>query len=143
IGSESILALNPPAVFSYSLSQSLGSSTPIFQLQNGFPIDLFTSTVVDLTQLQTRAQDPNQRTGYVEQVSFGPQIQMTPNLSLDVSYVGNFARKMDRLREGNQGSFSGNFDARGTPVGIYPYPNLNTANSSATGSHSFLELATN
>jgi hypothetical protein len=143
IGSESILALNPPAVFSYSLSQSLGSSTPIFQLQDGFPIDLFTSTVVDLTQLQTRAQDPNQRTGYVEQFSFGPQIQITPNLSLDASYVGNFARKMNRLRDGNQGIFTGNFDGSGNPINIYPYANLNTTNSSSTGSHGFLELATN
>ncbi|MBS1842280.1 MAG: TonB-dependent receptor [Acidobacteria bacterium] len=143
IGSESILALNPPAVFSYNLSQSQGSTTPVFQLQNGFPINQFTSTTVDLTQLQIRAQDPNQRTGYVEQGSFGPQFQITPNLSLDVSYVGNFARKMNRLRDGNQGIFTGNFDGSGNPIDIYPYANLNTTNSSATGSHGFLELATN
>jgi len=143
IGSESILALNPPAVFSYNLAQSQGSSTPIFQLQDGFPINLFTSTTVDLTQLQIRAQDPNQRTGYVEQGSFGPQFQIAQNVSLDVSYVGNFARKMNRLRDGNQGIFTGNFDASAHPIDIYPYANLNTTDSSATGSHGFLELATN
>ena len=143
IGSESILALNPPAVFSYNLAQSQGSSTPVFQLQDGFPINLFTSTAVDLTQLQTRAQDPNQRTGYVEQGSFGPQFQITQNVSLDVSYVGNFARKMNRLRDGNQGIFTGNFDASGHAIDIYPYANLNTTSSSQTGNHGFLELATN
>ena len=143
IGSESILALNPPAVFSFNLAQSQGSTTPVFQLQNGFPIDKFTSTTVDLTQLQIRAQDPNQRTGYVEQASFGPQFQITPNLSLDMSYVGNFARKMNRLRDGNQGIFTGTFDGSGNPIDIYPYANLNTTSSSATGSHGFLELATN
>jgi len=141
IGSESILALNPPAVFSYSLGQSQGSTTPVFQLQNGFP--QFSSTTVDLTQLQIRAQDPNQRTSYVEQVSFGPELQLAQNLSLDLSYVGNFARKMNRLRDGNQGIFTGNFDGSGNAIDIYPFANLNTSNSSQTGNHSFLELATN
>jgi hypothetical protein len=50
IGSESILALNPPSVISYSLGQGLGSSTPVFQLQDGFPISDFTSTTVSLPQ---------------------------------------------------------------------------------------------
>jgi hypothetical protein len=143
IGSESILALNPPSVISYSLGQSLGSTTPIFQLQDGFPISDFTSTTVSLPQLQIRAQDPNQRTGYVEQGSFGPQFEITNNLSLDVSYVGNFARKMNRLRDGNQGIFTGTFDSSGNPIDTYPYANLNTTDSSASGSHAFLELATN
>jgi len=143
IGSESILALNPPAVISYSLAQGLGSTTPVFQLQNGFPIGQFNSGTFDLTQLQIRAQDPNERTGYVEQASFGPQVQITPNLSLDVSYVGNFARKMNRLRDANQGIFTGTFDSTGKPIDIYPFANLNTTNSSASGNHAFLELATN
>ena len=143
IGSESILALNPPAVISYSLGQGLGSTTPVFQLQDGFPIGQFTSPTIDLTQLQIRAQDPNQRTGYVEQASFGPQVQINQNLSLDVSYVGNFARKMNRLRDANQGIFTGNFDGTGKPIDTYPFANLNTTNSSASGSHAFLELATN
>jgi hypothetical protein len=144
IGSESILALNPPAVISYSLAQSQGSTTPVFQLKDGFPIGLFTSTTVNLSQLQIRAQDPNQRTGYVEQASFGPELQITPNTSLDVSYVGNFARKMNRLRDANQGVFTGTFDSSsGNPIDTYLYTNLNTTNSSATGNHAFLELATN
>jgi hypothetical protein len=143
IGSESILALNPPSVISFSLGQGLGSSTPIFQLQNGFPISDFTSTTVSLPQLQIRAQDPNQRTPYVEQFSLGPQWEITSNLSLDVSYVGNFARKMNRLRDGNQGIFTGAFDGSGNPIDTYPFANLNTSDSSASGSHAFLELATN
>src|SRR3984893_15002211 len=143
VGSESILALNPPAVISYNLGQSLGSTTPVFQLKDGFPIGLFTSTTVNLSQLQIRAQDPNQRTGYVEQASFGPEFQITPSTSLDVSYVGNFARKMNRLRDANQGIFTGTFDGSGDPIDTYSYANLNTTNSSATGNHAFLELATN
>ena len=141
VGSESILALNPPAVLSYNLQQFQGSNTPIFQLQNGLPP--FSSTTVDLTQLQIRAQDPNERTSYVQQASFGPEFQIGQSMSLDVSYVGNFARRMNRLRDANQGIFTGNFDGSGNPIDIYPFANLNTTNSSATGSHAFLELATN
>jgi hypothetical protein len=141
IGSESILALNPPAVISYNLQQFAGSSTPVFQLQNGLPA--FSGNTFDLTQLQIRAQDPNQRTSYVEQASFGPEIQLAQNTSLDVSYVGNFARKMNRLRDGNQGIFTGSFDGSGNPIDTYLYSNLNTSNSSASGNHAFLELATN
>jgi hypothetical protein len=141
IGSESILALNPPAVLSYNLQQFQGSNTPIFQLQNGLPP--FSSTTVDLTQLQIRAQDPNERTSYVQQASFGPEFQIGQSMSLDVSYVGNFARRMNRLRDANQGIFTGNFDGSGNPIDIYPFANLNTTNSSATGSHAFLEFASN
>lgn len=141
IGSESILALNPPAVISYSLFQGSGSSTPVFQLQNGFPIGQFTSTSVILSQLQIRAQDPNQRTSYVQQLSFGPEIQLNQSTSLDVSYVGNFARKMNRLRDGNQGVVTG-LDGLGQPIVVFPYANLNTGNTPADN-HAFLELATN
>ena len=53
------------------------------------------------------------------------------NTSIDVSYVGNFARKMNRLQNANQAQLSGG--------GItFPFPNLNTG-----GNHAFLELATN
>src|SRR5262249_17349548 len=92
IGSESMLALNPPAVIDGSLAQTLGSTTPAFQLKNGFPAGQFTPALVDLTKLQTRAQDPNERSGYVNQVSFGPQLQLSQSTVLDLSYVGNFGR---------------------------------------------------
>ena len=50
---------------------------------------------------------------------------------------------MNRLRDANQGIFTGTFDNGGKPIDIYPYANLNTTNSSASGNHAFLELATN
>jgi hypothetical protein len=137
IGSESILALNPPFVVSNSLTQQLGSSTPVFLLSNGFPS--FPSTALYLPGLQIRAQDPNQRTSYVEQFSFGPEIQLGSNTALDLTYVGNNARKMNRLRNANQGIVTG-YDATGNPTVVFPYANLN---NSATGDHAFLELATN
>ncbi len=138
IGSESVLALNPPAVIDLSLSQVAGvSTTPVFFLRNGFPANQFSPSLVDLTKLQIRAQDPNQRTGYVHQVSFGPQFELPGNMSFEISYVGNFGHKMNRLRNANQGRVTG-FDASGAPVVAFPYPNLNNG-----GQHAFLELATN
>jgi hypothetical protein len=138
IGSESILALNPPFVNSYSLSEINGSTTTEFQLQDGFPLATVTAGSVNLAQLQIRAQDPNQRSSYVEQVSFGPEIQLNASTALDMSYVGNFARKMNRLRNGNQGQITG-FTGGGAPIVAFPYANLNDA----AGDHAFLELATN
>lgn len=142
IGSESMLALNPPAVIDGSLAQTNGSTTPAFLLKSGFPAAQFTPAVVDLTRLQTRAQDPNERSGYVNQVSFGPQFQLSQSTLLDISYVGNFGRKMNRLRNANQGQVTG-FDSAGRPLTVFPYANLNTTLTATTGNHAFLELATN
>ena len=140
IGSESVLAENPPFFVDQSLSQSNGSTTPAFFLKNGFPS--FNTSTVDLTRTQIRAQDPNQRTPYVEQVSFGPQWQFSESTVLDISYVGNFGRKENRLRNANQGIVTG-FTSSGQPITLFPYANLNTNVNSLSGNHSFLELATN
>jgi hypothetical protein len=139
IGSESMLALNPPYVLDLALTQSFPSTTPVFLLRNGFPSSQFTPALVNLANLQIRAQDPNERTPYVHQVSFGPQFELSQSTVLEVTYVGNFGRKENRLRNANQGIVTG-FDARGNPIVVFPYPNLN---NNAAGQHAFLELATN
>jgi hypothetical protein len=143
IGSESMLQLNPPALLNVSLSQQLGSTTPVFQLKNGFPSQHLEAQGINLPSLQIRAQDPNERTTYVEQVSFGPQIQLSNNTVLNVTYVGNWGRKENRLRNANQGLLAGS--SGGQPLISFPYPNLNTQTLSVKGAgqHAFLELATN
>lgn len=150
IGSESLLQLNPPFLLDTQLNQS-GSST-VFQLQNGFPAATIAASGVNLTQLQIRAQDPNQRTGYVEQTSFGLEYQVASNTVASATYVGNWARKMNRLRDYNMPQVTG-FD-NGCPILQYPYANLNTVSNidtftgtpgscATTGQHAFLEFATN
>lgn len=148
IGSESLLQLNPPFLLDTQLNQS-GTST-VFQLQNGFPLSTITGSGVDLTKLQLRAQDPNQRTSYVEQTSFGPEYQVANDTVLAATYVGNWGRKMNRLRDYNMPQVTG-FDA-GCPILVYPYANLNTvtnintftsAGCATTGQHAFLEYASN
>lgn len=146
IGSESMLQLNPPWLINDFLSNSLGSTTPVFQLKNGFPSQELLSQGVNLPSLQIRAQDPNERTPYVEQASFGPQIQLGSNTVLDVTYVGNWGRKENRLRNANQGRLAGYSGT--SPLISFPYPNLNTEGATSpvlngAGTHAFLELATN
>jgi Carboxypeptidase regulatory-like domain len=143
IGSESMLQLNPPFLLDDSLSQPFGSTTPVFELKNGFPSAALQALGVSLPSLQLRAQDQNERTTYVEQASFGPQFQLSSNTLLNATWIGNWGRKMNRLRNANQGvvtSFAGT-----TPVVTFPYANLNTEITAAggAGQHAFLELATN
>ncbi len=140
IGSESVLAENPPYYVDQSLAQSNGSTTPAFILKNGFPA--FSASNFDLTKTTIHAQDPNQRTPYVQQVSFGPQIELSQSTVLDASYVGNFGRKENRLRNANQGLVTG-FSSTGAPITVFPYANLNTNVNSLSGNHAFLEYATN
>lgn len=150
IGSESLIQINPPFLLDVQLNQS-GANT-VFQLQNGFPLSTITGSGFDLTQIQLRAQDPDQRSTYVEQASFGPEIQVTNDTVLAATYVGNWGRKMNRLRDYNQAQVTG-FD-NGCPILQYPFANLNTVSTidtfagagaacASTGQHAFLEYASN
>ena len=138
-GSEAVMNLNPPFEISPQLSQQQGSTTPEFLLSSGFPFSELSGTQVPLSSLQIRAQDPNQRTSYVEQASFGTEYELTSNTEFSADYVGNFGHHMSRLRNANQGLITG-FDSSGNPIVVFPYPNLNNL---ATGQHSFLEYETN
>jgi Carboxypeptidase regulatory-like domain/TonB dependent receptor len=148
IGSESLLQLNPPFLLDLQLNQ--GGSNTVFQLKNGFPLNTITGSGFDLTQIQLRAQDPNQHSGYVEQTSFGTEYQLTGDTVLATTYVGNWGRKMNRLRDANTPQITG-FNT-GCPVLQYPYANLNTVTNVNTftptgcqngSQHAFLEFATN
>jgi hypothetical protein len=99
-----------------------GANT-VFQLQNGFPYDTIVNSGVNLPGLQIRAQDPNQRAGYVEQTSFGLEYQVARDTVASATYVGNWGRKMYRVRDYNQPQTG--FDG-GCPILAYPYANLNT-----------------
>lgn len=136
IGSESQLAQNQPFLKFVADSRTTATSTPIFFLQNGFPGAAYANAQTPLYIQKTNWQDPNQRSSYVQQFSFGPQFQITPTTVLEAVYVGNLGRKMNRLRNANQGlitGFTGN-----APNVVFPYANLNSG-----GTHAFLELATN
>ena len=151
IGSESLIQLNPPFLHDVELNQG---DTPLFQLKDGYPLDAITGGPLDLTQLQIRAQDPNQRSSYVQQTSFGLEYQVLNDTVVSASYVGNWGRKMNRLRDLNQGTITG-MDGQGCPIVAFPFANLNSVTTVDTftgsgdppcglsGSHAFLEYASN
>ena len=144
VGSESNLALNQPFLKAVQTSQTAGSITPVFQLRNGFPGSTYAASVVPLYLQKNNWQDPNQRTSYVQQASFGTQVQLQPSTVFEMTWVGNWGRKMNRLRNANQGVVTGYTSPNQANV-VFPYANINTATTTIAGAglHSFLELATN
>jgi hypothetical protein len=144
VGSEAQLSLNQPFLKAVQASQSSGSVTPVFLLKNGFPGATYSASVVPLTLQKNNWQDPHQRTTYVEQASFGPQIELTSNTLLELAWVGNWGRKINRLRNANQGQVVG-YSTLTQAIVQFPYANLNTSTTSiaGAGTHSFLEYATN
>src|SRR3984885_10659009 len=149
IGSEGLLQLNPPQFVDTQIST--GGTSAVFQLKDGFPSSIIDATAPPLYQLQIRAQDPNQRTPYVEQTSFGFEYQLLGDTVASATYVGNWGRKEERVRDANQPQVTG-FDT-GCPVLQYPFANLNTVTivdtfagagnpCATTGSHAYLEEAT-
>ncbi|WP_348267838.1 TonB-dependent receptor [Edaphobacter paludis] len=144
IGSESMLALNLPFLKQIFTSQSNGSVDPVFFLKNGFPGKTYAAASVPLYLQKANWQDPNQRTSYIQQASFGPQFQMSPTTVLEMNWIGNWGHKMNRLRNANQGVVTGYASPTAALV-QFPYANLNTATSTIAGAgqHAFLEYATN
>ena len=149
IGSEALLQLNPPQFVDTQLST--GANSAVFQLKDGFPSSIIDATAPPLYDLHIRSQDPNQRTPYVEQTSFGFEYQLIGNTVISATYVGNWGRKEERVRDANQPMVTG-FDT-GCPVLQYPYANLSTVTTvdtfagagkqcAGTGSHAYLEDAT-
>lgn len=149
IGSEALLQLNPPQFVDTQLST--GANSAVFQLKDGFPSSIIDATAPPLYDLHIRSQDPNQRTPYVEQTSFGFEYQLIGDTVISATYVGNWGRKEERVRDANQPQVTG-FDT-GCPVLQYPYANLNTVTTvdtfvgagipcAGSGSHAYLEDAT-
>jgi len=78
------------------------------------------SFVVLTSNEERRIGDPNQRSPYVQQLNFGIQRELTPNLLLDVAYVGNKGTKFPGLRNINAATVIEN--ANGTQsAGPRPY----------------------
>ena len=114
-GSESQLALNPPQLVDVFVSANSRNEAPIMILRNGFnPIS---SENIDPTRVQWRIQDPDQDTPWVQQFSFGPEFQLTPNTVVAAEYVGNLTRNGRKLRNLNQGILA----VPGVGPAVFPY----------------------
>ncbi len=144
-GSEAVPSLNAPFLVQSSIGQSNGSTTPAFQLKNGFPGQALTAQngiLPPLYTLQIRWQDPNRRTGYVSQPSFGTQVQVEKNTTFSLDYVGNFARKMGRIVNANEGIPEFTPGQSSYPGAYFLYQNLiNYSGVGPSNPHFFTQAA--
>src|SRR5258706_2685747 len=105
LGREGLLGFNPPYIIladsNIAGSGVLRNIDAIFRLQDGIPAGFVDITKVNLTTGARKAQDPNQRSPYVQQYSFGIQQEILKDLVFDIAYVGNKARKLPPFRNLN------------------------------------------
>jgi len=110
IGSGSVLQINPPHVVDITRNVLSDADPPIFRLRDGYPAVSFAVNLRDpalLRSIQTRAQNQNSRSPYVEQWSLGTEFEIARNLVFEVAGVGNYAHKVRKLRNLNQGIITG------------------------------------
>jgi hypothetical protein len=120
-GREGLLGFNPPFLVDNLIqtTEVVASAAP-FHLVNGYPSGLLDPASLAPT-IGRRAQDPNQRTPYVQQYNFGIQHELLKDLLLDVAYVGNKGTKLNGFRNLNQRAVSTNADGSQS-AGARPYP---------------------
>jgi hypothetical protein len=105
LGREGLLGFNPPFII-LANSQIAGggvlrATNALFRLQDGIPSGFVDINRVNLATVARKAQDPNQRSPYVQQYNFGIQQELRKDFVLDVSYVGNRALKLPSFRNLN------------------------------------------
>jgi Carboxypeptidase regulatory-like domain/TonB dependent receptor-like, beta-barrel len=104
-GREGMLGFNPPYLVDNLLQTNASGSAAVasaapFVLKDGYPQGLLDPNSLVPTVMR-RAQDPNQRSAYIQQFNFGIQRELTRDLLLDVSYVGNEGTKLPGFRNIN------------------------------------------
>jgi len=118
-GREGLLGFNPPFIIladsNISGSGNLNSTNAIFRLQDGIPPGFVDLTRVNLTTVARKAQDPFQRSPYVQQFNFGIQQELVRNLVFDLAYVGNKGSKLPAFSNLNQATVLFN-SATGAPT---------------------------
>jgi hypothetical protein len=112
LGREGLLGFNPPFII-LANSQIAGggvlrATDALFRLQEGIPAGFVDINLVNLATVARKAQDPYQRSPYVQQYNFGIQRELTKDLVLDVSYVGNRALKLPSFRNLNPNTYTFN-----------------------------------
>lgn len=118
LGREGLLGFNVPFIIladsNIAGSGVLRSADAIFRLQDGIPAGFVDISRVNLSTVARKAQDPNQRSPYVQQYNFGIQREIMRNLSVDLAYVGNHGVKLPSFRNLNPNTHS--FNSQGLVV---------------------------
>jgi hypothetical protein len=124
-GREGMLGFNPPYLVDNLLQTSVSGAAAVasaapFRLINGYPAGLLDANTLAPT-VQRRGQDPNQRTPYIQQYNVGTQYELTPNVLVDVAYVGNRGTGLPGFRNLNQRAVIQNPNGSQS-AGARPYP---------------------
>ncbi len=118
LGREGLLGFNPPFIIladsNIAGSGVLRSTDAIFRLQDGIPAGFVDITRVNLTTVGRKAQDPGQRSPYVQQYNFGIQQEIFRDVVFDLAFVGNRALKLPSFRNLNPNLYT--FNAQGAAV---------------------------
>jgi Carboxypeptidase regulatory-like domain/TonB dependent receptor len=124
-GREGLLGFNPPYLVDNLLqtgvtgAAAVASAAP-FRLVDGYPSGLLDPNTLAPT-IGRRAQDPNQRSPYIQQYNIGVQYELMPDVVLDIAYVGNKGTKLNGFRNLNQRAVITNADGSQS-AGARPYP---------------------
>ncbi len=124
-GREGMLGFNPPflvdnVIIANAFGPTAVASAAPFRLADGYPQGLLNPNNLS-PFVYRRAQDPNQRSPYVQQFNFGFQRELTRNLLLDAAFVGNKGTKLPGLRNINSPAVVLNPNGTNS-AGVRPYP---------------------
>jgi hypothetical protein len=112
LGREGLLGFNPPYIIlansQISGGGNLKSTDALFRLQDGVPAGFVDISRVNLSTVARKAQDPFQRSPYVQQYNFGIQREIAQDLVMEVSYVGNHGLKLPSFRNLNPNTWAFN-----------------------------------
>lgn len=104
-GREGLLGFNPPFIVQADIRVSgngLLIDDALFRLQDGIPSGLVDVDKINLANVSRKAQDPFQRSPYVQQWNLTIQKELFQDTVLDVAYVGNKGTKLPGFRNLNQ-----------------------------------------
>ena len=127
LGREGLLGFNPPFIIlanaSISGGGNLKSTDALFRLQDGILPGFVDISRVNLATVSRKAQDPYQRSPYVQQYNFSIQRQLVENVVMELSYVGNHGVKLPSFRNLNPNVYT--FNSQGIvtvgPRELAPY----------------------
>jgi hypothetical protein len=105
-GREGLLGFNFPFIVqgdtNIAGTNTLKSANAFMRLQTGIPAGFVDPARVNIASLSRKAQDPFQRTTYVQQWNFGIQQEIATDVLFDMAYVGNRGLKLAAFRNLNQ-----------------------------------------
>lgn len=114
-----LMTLNPPFVGTVLYDNVAVPQQINRTLDQGFPAEPNPFTPINQFTGSINAFNPNGRTGYTEEYSFGIQHEFTPTLMLEVYYVGNASRSLQDYFNPNQP-----YLGTGNPIAREPYGNV-------------------